>query len=407
MVNLKTGILGKYYIYLTSSIVILGVASTSPILPAYAQTLGFDPGTVGWLIASFGIARFLTNLPAGILSERSGPFPAVVVALMITASGSAIAAWAGSWQELLAARCIQGIGSGIYMTTAIALVARMETATGRGRRIALYESSLLTGSVIGPLLGGVIADYIGLHGPFLGQALFTLLALVLFVCFSDSRAERERASRPPETIREDGLTLASGPGRFRLVPAYYQTFSIFLTRTVSQFYLIPVVAVDELGFTHRLVGFLLALYGVTSFASLFFVGTVIDRIGSRPASLIGNLVVLSALLGLFLSDSYISFWIFTIGLAVGSSILGASSGAITADLADPRSYGRVFGTSRMWGDAGYILGPIMVGTAISESVISIRGGFFLNGIIVLLAFLAIGASLRRDPRPVPRQDHSL
>jgi MFS family permease len=379
-----------------------GVTSSSPILPAYGQSLGFDPGTVGWLIASFGIARFLTNLPAGMLSERVGPFPVVVAALMITATGSVLAAWASSWQELLAARSIQGIGSSIYMTISIALVAQIGSGSERGRRMALYETSLLTGAVIGPLFGGFVAHYVGLYAPFLGQALFNLLALALFACFSTSLPNARRGATHGGAVEDEGPYLTAGRRALRMIPAYYLSFSIFFTRTVAQFYLIPLIAVDELGFTHQLVGFLLAAYGLASFAPLPFVGRLIGSIGSRPASLIGNLIVLSALMGLFLSDSRLAFWLFTVGLAFGTSMLGACSGAITADLANPATYGRVFGIARMWGDAGYVLGPIIVGTAISETLISVRGGFFVNTLAVSLALLAIGTTLysgrRRDPR---------
>lgn len=189
-----------------------------------------------------------------------------------------------------------------------------------------------------------------------------------------------------------------------MLPAYYLSFSIFLTRTVSQFYLIPLVAVGELGLSHQLVGFLLALYGVASFAPLLFVGPLIERIGSRPASLIGNIIVFSALLGLFLTNSHAAFWVFTVGHAIGSSMLGACSGAIMADLASPKSYGRVFGSARMWGDAGYILGPILIGTAISQSLISVRGGFFVNAVVVFIAFLVLGISLLRKGTTLPRDE---
>lgn len=388
----KTDVLRRYYVYLASSIILAGVTSSSTILPAYAQSVGFDPGTVGWLVASFGIARFLTNLPAGMVSERVGALPTVVAALGITVFGSLLAAWATSWPELLAARSIQGIGSGIYMTIAIALVAQLGSGSDRGRRMALYESSLLTGAVIGPVFGGYLAHHLGLPAPFLVQALLNMVALALFICFSRSipQVRTGAAQRPP--IEDSGPLPMASRGVMKIA-TYYLSFSIFFTRAVAQFYLIPLVAVDELGFTHEWVGILLAAYGLASFAPLPFVGRLVDSIGARRASLIANLIVLSSLMGFFLSDSNPMFWLFTVGLAFGSSMLGACSGAITADLATPSTYGRVFGIARTWGDAGYVLGPIFVGIAISESLISLRGGFFLNAFAVVLAILGVGATM--------------
>jgi MFS family permease len=360
-------------ILVVATLTMMGMSAPAPVLPTYAQSFGVDVGTAGWVITVFGLARFLTNWPAGLVSERVSHRTLLVAALAVTVLSSIAAGIATTWAGLLVARLAQGIGSGVYMTIALAVVATGAARAELGRHMALYQGAMVIGASIGPVLGGVAAEHFGLAAPLFLQAVLALISIPL-VGYS------LRSTVPRPERRESGGTRQSLDWRFFVL--CYLTFSIFATRTISLFYLIPLVAMHELGFSAAKVGTLLAACAVSSFVPLAVVGPLVDRFGATRMTIIGNAVVTAALVGFYLDVGEIAFWVAALMLGVGSAILQPAVAALTARVSPSHAYGQTFGMTRMAGDAGFVLGPFIVGSAITASLISLRAGFLLNALFV-------------------------
>src|SRR4051794_3869634 len=70
----------------------VGMGMVWSVLALYAQTLGAGMSVVGLLLACFGGARLVVNLPSGIASERYGRRPTMLVGLAALGGGSVLAA---------------------------------------------------------------------------------------------------------------------------------------------------------------------------------------------------------------------------------------------------------------------------------------------------------------------------
>ena len=126
-------------ILLLLTLVMSGTGIVSPILSLYAATFQVGTTMVGMIVTTFGIGRLLADLPAGVLSQRFGRKPLLCAGPAILMAGAIGAALAGSFATLLACRLVQGIGSGIYMTTSAAAMADISKPGERCRVMAVYQ----------------------------------------------------------------------------------------------------------------------------------------------------------------------------------------------------------------------------------------------------------------------------
>ena len=105
-------------ICLSTVMVMAGQGIISPVLPLYADSFGVSTALVGATFAVFGLARLVTNVPAGLMADRSGRRRLLVGGPLITAVGMFGSGLAGTIWVLLVFRFVAGLGSALYMTGA-------------------------------------------------------------------------------------------------------------------------------------------------------------------------------------------------------------------------------------------------------------------------------------------------
>jgi len=102
-----------------SAFVFLGANVISPVLPQYAITFNVPIAMTGWAISSFAMARVVTDLPAGMLSEKSGRKKVMITGLATIAFSSVVAGLAPTYFVLILARALSGLGSALYVTSSL------------------------------------------------------------------------------------------------------------------------------------------------------------------------------------------------------------------------------------------------------------------------------------------------
>ena len=163
-----------------------------PLLPLYLQQIGLQGRdelrywTGALSAAPFVIAVFATPL-WGALADRIGHKPMVVrsvVGIAIASTGMGLSA---SPLALLAWRGVQGAVSGVF-PAAVALLSSLTAPARLGRALAILQSSRSAGSLSGPLIGGILADLIGIRALFVGVgAIAALTAVVCALVLSERR----------------------------------------------------------------------------------------------------------------------------------------------------------------------------------------------------------------------------
>jgi MFS transporter, DHA1 family, multidrug resistance protein len=374
--------------------VMSGNGLVSPILSVYASTFSTSTTLIGMIITLFGVGRLVANMPAGILSQRVGRRPLLILGPAVLVVGSFGAAITGSFEVLLFWRFVQGIGSGIYMTVSTASLADLAEDEDRGRVMALYQSGMLLGAGIGPAVGGVIAAHYGYTAPFWAYAIISALALVVAWWSVEETAEM---SKPGVSEDRSGVTRALLRDPLFMIICLVN-FAIFFTRTASLWQLIPLMGHDEYHMGVDRIGLAIALSAIANFVMLPPVGFLIDRFGARRiASWSGALTGVS-LVVIALGPTEIWFWIGMTMVGVASAMNGPAVAAYSAEAAPRHAYGPAMGLLRSFGDIGFILGPILVGLLDDLGSAGTRGGIMANALLLFVCTLAFAIVAARTHR---------
>lgn len=153
---------------------VLGVSSIIPVLPAVMRELSVSAGSIGLLITMFTLPGVLLSPVLGILADRLGRKKVLVPSLMGFGIFGTACAFVHSWELLLFFRFLQGCGAAALGVINVTLIGDLYKGIDRTAAMGYNASVLSMGTAIYPALGGGLA-MLGWNYPFL----LPLLALVL------------------------------------------------------------------------------------------------------------------------------------------------------------------------------------------------------------------------------------
>jgi DHA1 family tetracycline resistance protein-like MFS transporter len=162
----------------------VGIGLIFPILPALLRDVGHitEVATLlGLMLALYSGCQFLFSPVLGVLSDRFGRRPVLLVSLAGAALDYLIMAFAPQMWMLVVGRAVAGITSA-NMAVATAYITDISSEEERARRFGLFHAMFGIGFIIGPVLGGVLGDY-WVRAPFIAAAVLNGVnfALALFV----------------------------------------------------------------------------------------------------------------------------------------------------------------------------------------------------------------------------------
>ena len=120
-----------------------------------------DLDKASWIITGYLISYTVAMPLVGRLSDVHGRVKMFQVALVVFALGSALVALAPNFTWIVPARVVQAIGGGATVPIGLAMAVAAVSAEKRGLAIGLVAASAEAGSVVGPLYGGAIIEWIG------------------------------------------------------------------------------------------------------------------------------------------------------------------------------------------------------------------------------------------------------
>ena len=372
----------------------LGVGISLPIIPLFALDLGAVAFVVGLIVSLRWATRLIADIPVGAASEKHGRRAIFVCGIALVAASGVASAMAPSWQWLLLARVLEGVGAGMSSTAGLAAVADLSTPATRGRHLSSYQASQRIGFWFGPLIGGSIGASLGLREALWAYAVLAILAIVPAVFVKESRHHAPATHASPLAA----LGLLARSRDFQLISAV--SFVVFFTMTGAQFTALPLFAVDELHVGADFVGWALFLSNTVGFALLYPSGIISDRYGRR--AIIVALLVATALGLILMALAGDALWILIASLAMGggNALRGPAMQAYVMDAGRAGGHGATAGAFRAVGDLGSTLGPVAATAMIGLGY----GSFFLlNAAVVLVALLCFArwANARPGEIPVP------
>src|SRR4051794_70180 len=127
-------------IWTTVAIDLVGFGILFPVLARYARDTGASPAVAGMLVASFSIAQVIFSPIIGLLSDRIGRKPVIILSLVGTAVGSLLTGLAGSLMLLFVGRIVDG-ASGSSVAVAQASVTDVAEPSERARLLGLLGAA--------------------------------------------------------------------------------------------------------------------------------------------------------------------------------------------------------------------------------------------------------------------------
>ena len=361
----------------------------SPIMPLFLPVLGVQSASAVALWAGIlaGTTSFVAAFASplwGRLADRAGR------KLMLLRSSLAIGVFAALmglatnvWQ-MFAVRALMGVFAG-FSSSAIALVASQVPEERLGFALGWLSTGQLVGSLVGPLLGGALADLTGSYRiPFFCTSATILLSLGLVWFTVHERFTPAPRGRAGRSILASLLAVAGSPGLMALF--FVLLMAQFGVRTVQ-----PVVTL----FVKELVGLrpdlatlsgvAFSITGVANVIAAPFLGNKSDVIGYRRVLLIGLLGAAVTTLPQAFTHSY---WLFTaqrfaVGLFVGGILPTAN--ALVGRLVPLAERGTVYGITASAMFLGNSLGPLSGGAI--AAAFGLRWVFLLTGLVLLANLL--------------------
>jgi len=374
-------------------VIAVGFGLVSPVLPAYARSFDVGVAAASVVVSAFAFFRLVFAPAGGALVSRLGERPVYLAGLVIVAVSSFATAFAQSYLQLLVLRGLGGVGSTMFTVSAMALVVRLAPPSIRGRCSSAYATAFLLGGMLGPVLGGVLAEF-GLRIPFVVYAAFLFAAAAIVAARlrgARLRPAPDQSDRAPMRVAE-----AWGSRTFRaaLVSGFANGWCNFGVRVA----VLPQLAVVVYDATW-VAGAALAAASVGTAGALQLSGRWSDVAGRRPVALAG-LVVSGIGLGVMgVMHSLTGLLALSVISGVGAGLLNPAQQASVADVVgSERGGGRVLAAFQMAQDSGAILGPILIGVVADQA--GFGWAFGVTGVIALLATLP----WLRAPETAPSAD---
>lgn len=354
-------------------VVALGFGLVVPVLPMFARAFGVGLFQVTLVVSVFAGARLVSNVYTGALIDRFGMRRAVSWGAGIVAASSLLIATAPTYGALLAFRGMGGVGSALFLNALLALVVRAVPTSLRGRAVGALQGAFLFGISLGPSIGGLLAEPLGLRWPFVVYAAFCAAAALVASVFlprgDDLSAGGETAVDSPEggvSAKPRGFaTIWRAARQLCVDPAFVAALVMMAASrwaaTGLRFSLVPVFGSEEIGAGPGLVGLALTVAALAQLAMLWPAGKVADTFGRRRLAIPAYLAfaVVAATFGLV--GTIPAFFVMMAAYGLGTGLTSVTPPAIVGDVVPSERTGLAMGVLNTAGDLGTVLGPAISG----------------------------------------------
>ncbi|WP_339797145.1 multidrug efflux MFS transporter [Paenibacillus sp. FSL R5-0744] len=361
----------------------VGMSQIAPVLPLYIKHLGVDNADS---VAQFsGIAFGITFIVSAIFSpiwglaaDRFGRKPMLLRASLGMAIVISCMGFAPNVYVLIALRLLQGTITG-YSTACTTLIATQTDKEHAGYALGTLSTASIAGALLGPTIGGFIAESMGLQSSFFvtgGLMLVAFITTALFVKESFHREDKKTLSIKEvwSSVPEKSLTLT--------------LFVTFFILTVALYSVEPIITVyvtqlsKSASHVALLAGMTFSASGLANIIAAPRLGKLSDRIGVQK-------VILVALIAaglLFIPQAFVQNpWQlmglrFLLGLAAGGLI--PSVNILVKKITPDALTGRVFGFNMSAGYLGTFAGSVLGGQV--AAWFGIRDVFFITSVLLLI-----------------------
>jgi len=341
----------------------LGVAMLIPVLPIYLKDSGLSFTLVSVVLAATGFGAMLGGLPTGALLARIGENRVMVISLVLMGGATAALGVTTAVVGLTVLRFVHGAGSVGLRLSRQTFVTRKVRADVRGRSLALMGGSARLATLVGPAVGGVLADQAGYRWTFAISGIITLVGLVPVLArgIDDGVDTNETVMVTVDANDEPelGLVAALRKHRRALVIGGLGPALVMSVRQ-GRLIILPLIG-NELDLSNTSIGILVAV-GTGADLLLFPVaGHLMDRYGRLSAIVPAFSLIGIGLLMLASAESTAMVTVAGAVMGIGNGMSAGTMLTLGSDLAPEDSPGQFLSALASVQNLGRIIGPLIVG----------------------------------------------
>lgn len=373
-----------------------------PFLPLYLKELGVSPDSAvvfwsGVLVTSTGVSLAVFSPIWGAVADRYGRKTMVLRSMLV---GGLIIALMGLVQnvgEFLVLRLLQGVFTGT-VAASTALVAGIVPRDRLASSMGMLQTSVYVGISAGPVLGGVIAQAVGIRGTFFVAGAMLVIAGIFVWQFVHEHFPVPTTERRPGFFQ----TLDRGLRSRTLMPLIITLLMVSLSSAI----VLPVLAL----FVQRLsspsdpvklyAGLAFGATAVFSALAALLYGRLVDRSGYRRLLIIACFGAAAFFLPQAFAQNVAVFLLLRAGLGIFFGVLIPATNAIVGLSTPPELRGSAYGLTNSGTAVGTAIGPLL------GSFVAATYGYasvFIATAIVLALLGVWVMTLVREPPPITPQ----
>lgn len=336
-------------------IAFLGIGLVIPVLPTIMNELNITGSVVGYMVAAFAITQLIVSPIAGRLVDRVGRKIMIVVGLIIFGLSELLFGMGRSIEILFLSRMLGGVSAAFIMPAVTAFIADITTMAQRPKALGYMSAAISTGFIIGPGLGGFLAEY-GTRVPFYAAGVLGFIAALLsFTLLKEpSRAKDDTETAP--SILSSARRIFS--------PLYFIAFVLIfvLSFGLAAFESLFSLFVDhKFAFTPSDIAIIITGSGIIgALAQLLLFDWLTKKMGE--INVIRYSLILSAALtfAMTMVNHYFAILFVTFFIFVGFDLIRPAVTSYLSKIAG-NEQGFVGGMNSMFTSLGNIFGPIIGG----------------------------------------------
>jgi MFS transporter, DHA1 family, tetracycline resistance protein len=381
------------FILITVVIDAMGIGLILPVMPDLIRdttggTLAQAAIWGGILSTAFAAMQFLFGPILGALSDRFGRRPVLLVSLLVMAADYVVMALAGSIWLLLAGRVVGGITAATH-STASAYMADISQPHEKARHFGLIGAAFGLGFVLGPVMGGLLAEW-GTRAPFIAAACLAL-ANAAFGWLVLRETVTDRIRRPFQWRRANPFGAIRAVSRLIGVAPLLWVWFLYHFATVVYPAIWAYFTAARFGWSPGLIGVSLAVYGLSlAFAQGTLVGPAIRAFGDQRTVLLGLSIQIASLLTLGIITSGNLLLMLIPVTAIGAIGLPALQGILSRAVAE-NAQGELQGVLTSLTAVAMVVAPLVMTqtfaqfTRVDAEIYLPGAPFLLSAVIMALA----------------------
>ena len=346
-------------IYMVAFTGFAGFSWLSVVTPYYFSSLGIGVSDIGLMIAIYAYVNAIGMFPSSMLSERWGRRKFLIAGLIIATIAPLLYPLAKDIWVLYLICILHGLGSTLFVPTALAVVTELSEPGEFGKSIGWYSASAQLGLMAGPIAGGFILQHFGFVAAYASCGFMPLLSLIFVLIRMRHIPPRTRANQSQNTQSWGWLgnraTIISVLSLI-MIAVGASSFNTFIPLYVRGF-----------GINEGVAGMIITACYASSASLRIPSGNLSDKFGNAPLVLIGTALssCAIALIAVFNTAYQIAIAALLFGVGIGFAMPAAL--AWLAKISPPEKRGLTMGVGSASYQVGLAVGATTLGVVAQTS----------------------------------------